>query len=123
MWVHEMLCTPVDLPVRRRSARHREHDQHYVMPLDAGIAHHQHIHLRHPPFRAQQRSRTPRKRTATGQAYHASHSVAGTIAGLGGHIGHPFEHLGIAGGRPLQLDTGTDDQCLVAGQVCGRGAR
>ena len=39
---------------------------HDVVPLDAGIADHQHIHLRHPPFRAQQRSRTPRKRVGGG---------------------------------------------------------
>ena len=70
---------------------------HDVMPLDAGIADHQHIHLRHPPFRAQQQSRTPRKRMATAQAYHAPHSLAWTIVVLGGHIGHPFEHWGIAG--------------------------
>ena len=44
---------------------------HDVVPLDAGIADHQHVHLRHPPFRAQQRSRTPRQRVATVQAYHS----------------------------------------------------
>ena len=69
-----------------------------VVPLDAGIADHQHISLRHPPFRAQRRSRTPRKRVCDRQAYHAPHSVAWTIVVLGGHIGHPFEHLGVAGG-------------------------
>jgi hypothetical protein len=54
---------------------------------------------------------------ATGQAYHAAHSVAETIVLLGGHIGHPFEHRGIAGGWPLQLEVGADDQCAVAWQA------
>jgi hypothetical protein len=34
---------------------------------------------------------------ATAQAYHAPHSLACTIDVLDGHIGHPFENLGIAG--------------------------
>ena len=50
---------------------------------------------------------------ATGQAYHAPHC----------HTGHPFEHLGIAGERPLHLDVAAANGGDVASGITHVGAR
>ena len=65
---------------------------HDVMPLDAGIADHQHIHLRQPTFRAQQR--TARPDSAWRQSRHTTpaHRRWDELE-LGGHIGHSFRQI------------------------------
>ena len=89
---------------------------HDVVPLDAGIADHQHIHLRHPPFRAQQRSRTPRTahgdRPGIPRPAHRRRDDLSSSA----DISDIRSNIWVSPGDGLShLDVGADDQCAVAG--------